>query len=196
VIGPELVRLAMVTGQQSRAGQASAAVIELAAMHDVPSFGGAAMRCRGLVERDPDLFLAGADAYLRAGRPLETALTREEGAALLSGDPAISLLTQARDGFERLGAVRDIARVDARLRALGVRRGRRGARRRPTSGWDSLTQTECSVIDLVAEGLSNRQVGERLFVSRRTVQTHLAHVFTKLDISSRAQLAAEAARRG
>ena len=47
---------------------------------------------------------------------------------------------------------------------------------------------------LVAEGLSNPQIGERLYVSRRTVQTNLAHVFTKLDISSRAQLAAETAR--
>jgi DNA-binding CsgD family transcriptional regulator len=51
------------------------------------------------------------------------------------------------------------------------------------------------VVDLVAEGLSNPQVAERMFLSRRTVQTHLAHVFGKLDITSRAELAAEAARR-
>jgi DNA-binding CsgD family transcriptional regulator len=50
------------------------------------------------------------------------------------------------------------------------------------------------VVELVVEGLTNPQIGERLFVSRRTVQTHLAHVFTKLGISSRTQLAAEAAR--
>jgi DNA-binding NarL/FixJ family response regulator len=50
-------------------------------------------------------------------------------------------------------------------------------------------------VDLVVEGLSNPQIGERLFVSPRTVQTHVAHVFTKLAVSSRAQLAAEAARR-
>jgi ATP/maltotriose-dependent transcriptional regulator MalT len=195
VIGPELVRLALLNARHSVAESVCATVVELAATQAVPSFGGAAMRCRGLVERNPDLSLAAADAYLRAGRPLETALTREEGAELLSGDVKISLLNEARAGFEQLGAVRDVARVDARLRALGVRRGRRGARRRPTSGWDSLTQTESMVVGLVAGGLSNRQVGERLFVSRRTVQTHLSHVFTKLDISSRTQLAAEAARR-
>ena len=51
------------------------------------------------------------------------------------------------------------------------------------------------MVALVAEGLSNPQIGQRLFVSPRTVQTHLAHVFTKLGISSRAQLAAEATRR-
>jgi DNA-binding NarL/FixJ family response regulator len=51
------------------------------------------------------------------------------------------------------------------------------------------------VVALVAEGLSNPQIGQRLFVSPRTVQTHLAHVFTKLQITSRTQLAAEATRR-
>jgi len=76
-----------------------------------------------------------------------------------------------------------------------VRRGRRGARRRPRTGWESLTPTERTVVDLVAEGLTNPQIGERLYVSRRTVQTHLASVFAKLGISSRVQLAAEAARR-
>jgi Bacterial regulatory proteins, luxR family len=50
-------------------------------------------------------------------------------------------------------------------------------------------------VDLVVEGLTNPQIGERLYVSRRTVQTHLAHVFNKLGISSRTQLAAEATRR-
>jgi DNA-binding CsgD family transcriptional regulator len=81
-------------------------------------------------------------------------------------------------------------RVDAALRTLGVRKGRRGSRQRPQQGWESLTPTEGTVADLVAEGLSNPQIAERLFVSRRTVQTHVAHIFTKLDIGSRAQLAA------
>lgn len=80
------------------------------------------------------------------------------------------------------------------LRAAGIRRGRRGARRRPQHGWSSLTPTEQSVARLVAEGLSNPEIGDRLYVSRRTVQTHLAHVFTKLDISACSQLAAETAR--
>jgi DNA-binding NarL/FixJ family response regulator len=52
-----------------------------------------------------------------------------------------------------------------------------------------------SVAGLVAEGLSNPQIGERLYISSRTVQTHLAHVFAKLDISARAQLAVEVTRR-
>jgi DNA-binding CsgD family transcriptional regulator/tetratricopeptide (TPR) repeat protein len=195
VLGPDLVRLALVDGQQQRAEQVCAAVVDLADVQEVPSLRGAAMRCRGLVERKPELSVAAADAYALAGRPLETAQSREEAGALLGRDAGIPLLEDARGGFETLGASRDVARVDARLRTLGVRRGPRGMRRRPTFGWESLTPTERTVVDLVAEGLSNPQIGERLFVSRRTVQTHLAHVFRKLDISSRAQLAAEAARR-
>lgn len=194
VVGPDLVRLALLAGQQSRAAQVCAALVDLTATPDDAWFCGAAMRCRGLLEHQPELSMAAADAYTRAGRPLETALSREDAAAMLTGDAAISQLTRARAGFEHLGAARDVARVDARLRALGVRRGQRGTRGRPTSGWASLTPTERTVVDLVAQGLSNPQIGERLFVSRRTVQTHVAHVFTKLDISSRAQLAAEAAR--
>ena len=57
----------------------------------------------------------------------------------------------------------------------------------PQIGWRGLTPTERTVAGLVAEGLSNPQIGERLYVSSRTVQTHLAHVFAKLDISSRPQ---------
>jgi DNA-binding NarL/FixJ family response regulator len=51
-----------------------------------------------------------------------------------------------------------------------------------------------SVADLVADGLSNPQIGERMYISRRTVQTHVAHIFMKLGVSSRAQLAAEVSR--
>ena len=78
---------------------------------------------------------------------------------------------------------------------MGVRRGRHVTHRRAQSGWQSLTPSERAVVDLVAEGLSNPQIGQRLYVSRKTVQTHLAHVFAKLHITSRAQLAAEATRR-
>jgi DNA-binding NarL/FixJ family response regulator len=72
----------------------------------------------------------------------------------------------------------------------------RGERKRPTSGWASLTPTECDVVRLVSDGLANKDIATRLFVSPRTVQTHLTHVYTKLGLSSRVQLAQEAARHG
>ena len=75
-----------------------------------------------------------------------------------------------------------------------TRRGR-GRRKRPAHGWASLTPTERQVVELVVEGLTNPRIGERLFISKRTVQTHLANVFGKLGVSTRAELAAAAARR-
>jgi predicted ATPase/class 3 adenylate cyclase/DNA-binding CsgD family transcriptional regulator len=71
----------------------------------------------------------------------------------------------------------------------------RGERKRPASGWASLTPSELEVVKLVAKGLTNPEVGERLFIGRGTVKTHLAHVFAKLGISTRSELAAEATRR-
>jgi predicted ATPase/DNA-binding CsgD family transcriptional regulator len=71
----------------------------------------------------------------------------------------------------------------------------RGQRKRPTSGWASLTPAERDVVRLVSEGLGNNDIATRLFVSPRTVQTHLTHVYTKLGLSSRVQLVQEAARR-
>jgi predicted ATPase/DNA-binding CsgD family transcriptional regulator len=66
---------------------------------------------------------------------------------------------------------------------------------RPPSGWASVTPAEMRVVQLVAEGLSNPEIGERLFISRRTVQTHLSRVFAKLQVSGRAELAALVSRR-
>ena len=72
----------------------------------------------------------------------------------------------------------------------------KGERKRPSSGWASLTPTEVEVIRLLAQGLTNPQIGERLFIGRATVKTHVAHVFAKLGVTTRAELAAEATRRG
>ncbi len=71
----------------------------------------------------------------------------------------------------------------------------RGERKRPSSGWASLTPMERQVVDLLAEGLRNAEIAERLFVAPSTVKTHLGHVFAKLGVSTRAELAALAARR-
>ena len=72
----------------------------------------------------------------------------------------------------------------------------RGERKRPSTGWASLTPTELDVVRLVSEGLGNKNIATRLFISHRTVQAHLTHVYAKLGITSRVALAQEAARHG
>jgi DNA-binding CsgD family transcriptional regulator len=72
----------------------------------------------------------------------------------------------------------------------------RGTRKRPPGGWESLTPTELRVVELAAEGLTNPQIGERLFITRGTVKVHLSHVYGKLGVRNRSELAAMAARRG
>lgn len=70
----------------------------------------------------------------------------------------------------------------------------RGERKRPSNGWDALTPAEHKIVKLVTEGLVTKDIAARLFVSPRTVQTHLTHIYTKLDVTSRVQLVQEAAQ--
>lgn len=76
-----------------------------------------------------------------------------------------------------------------------ARRGR-GGRGRPQVGWASLTPAERDVVRLVAAGNTNARIGEQLFMSVNTVKKHLTHVYAKVDVDRRADLAAQAARRG
>jgi predicted ATPase/class 3 adenylate cyclase/DNA-binding CsgD family transcriptional regulator len=80
--------------------------------------------------------------------------------------------------------------------AVRYARRARGERKRPRHGWAALTPTEEQVVALVAEGLTNPQIATRLLMGRATVKTHLEHVFAKLDVTTRSELASEAARRG
>ncbi|WP_051366944.1 LuxR C-terminal-related transcriptional regulator [Hamadaea tsunoensis] len=94
----------------------------------------------------------------------------------------------------------DAAAAEGRNLALDqavayVRRAR-GRRGRPATGWSSLTPTELDVVRLVAEGLTNPEIGARLFISRGTVKTHLSHIFAKLHTTNRTELAAAATDRG
>ena len=198
VLGADLVRLAIAAGDTARASEVAAVVAGVAAPGDVPSLAGAALHCLGLVHDDAGLLADAVETYSRGPRPLELALAAEDAGRAMGRlgrlDRARGQLDRAAGIYERLEAARDLARTEATMRQLGIRRGVRGPRGRPQTGWPSLTVTERTVAALVADGLSNPQIGERLYISRRTVQTHVAHIFMKLGVSSRAQLAAEVIR--
>jgi DNA-binding CsgD family transcriptional regulator len=129
--------------------------------------------------------------YEQSPRPLELAAALEDlGAELTPTDreAAVDALGRALALYTELGAVWDARRVRGRLRELGVRR-RLVTAEPETSGWSALTTSELAVARLVAEGRTNREVAERLFVSPHTVNSHLRHVFSKLRINSRVELA-------
>ena len=92
-------------------------------------------------------------------------------------------LREAAQSFEALGLLRFVERARRELRASGEAR-----RRRVPEAWAQLTPQELQIARLAAEGLSNREIGTRLYLSHRTVGSHLYRVFPKLGITSRAQL--------
>jgi DNA-binding CsgD family transcriptional regulator len=106
----------------------------------------------------------------------------------LAGGPwAVKSFEPVRDGGVVVGATLRLA-PPASLHLNGMGAGPLGAGDRPRFGLGSLTATELSVADLVAEGLTNRQIAAKLYLSPHTVGFHLRQVFRKLEISSRVEL--------
>jgi ATP/maltotriose-dependent transcriptional regulator MalT len=156
----------------------------------VALFAAVAQQARGILERDADALLEAATALAR-WRPLLYAGAAEDAAAELAraraDAEAIESLNRAFETFVECEAIADARRVGRELRRLGVER-RIVAQPRAKTGWDSLTDAELKVINLIAEGATNRTVAQQLHLSPHTVKTHLHNAFAKLGITSRAQL--------
>ena len=103
------------------------------------------------------------------------------------GDEAIDQLSAAFDTYMGHEALADARRVGRELRRLGVQR-RIVSQPRAKTGWDSLTDSELTVVNLIAQGATNRSVAQRLHVTPHTVKAHLHNAFAKLGINSRAEL--------
>jgi predicted ATPase/DNA-binding CsgD family transcriptional regulator len=107
-------------------------------------------------------------------------------------DAAISVAREKVSDFAAVWA--EGTKLSAEQAIAYAARGR-GERKRPATGWASLTRSELEVVRLVGEHLSNPEIAARLFVSRATIKTHLVHIFAKLGVDSRSAVAAEALRR-
>jgi DNA-binding NarL/FixJ family response regulator len=123
--------------------------------------------------------------------PLEAARAQRELARALAQDKPEAAVTEARlalGAFERLGAAADADATAALLRRLGA-----GGRAFPKH-YGELSKRETEVLALLADGCSNQEIAQRLVISRRTAEHHVAHILSKLDLRSRAEAAAHAVR--
>jgi DNA-binding CsgD family transcriptional regulator len=191
-----LVRGALAQGDQARAAELADSTEWMAAGHRADeTVKVAALHVRGLLARDPSLLDDVADRYevltARAGAIEDAGLA---WAGYGRQDDALARLRQAYDLYKHLGHGGAMARVRAELRGVGVRLRHWKRVARPAVGWDSLTDTERCIADLVASGMSNRQVASQVFLSTHTVAFHLRHIFWKLGVTSRVELARLAAQ--
>jgi len=195
----DAVRLATEIGDLATAKALAGHAAALAAESEIPHRQANALYCTGLLDHDAARLLRAAERYGDASRPLLSAKALEAAAADFVStedrDQARAAFTRAVEIYTSLGAVTDVARLQARFRAHGIRRGPRAKHRQARSGWDSLTPTETKIAGLVEGGMSNPEIAAQLFLSRRTVATHVSHILKKLDVHSRIDIAREAALR-
>jgi DNA-binding CsgD family transcriptional regulator len=189
---PQLVRIAMASGDRELAESVTAGAERRREINPgVPAMVASAAHARGLLTGDAAL-LAEAVTVLETGvrrLTLSSALEDLAMAEVAAGrtEQAVGALDRALALYSGCGARWDLARVRRRLRRLGVQR-RLPAERRPTQGWTAMTDSELAVVRLVTDGLTNREVAERLYISPHTVSGHLRHAFEKLGINSRVAL--------
>jgi DNA-binding CsgD family transcriptional regulator len=163
----------------------------------VASLQGSAAHAHGLRHQDAAQLRSAVRDFTGGPRPLALASALEDLGTLSARegrrDEAVDALGRALESYASCAATWDARRARQRLRALGVRR-RLVTTDRPVNGWAALTPTETQVARLIGQGLTNQAVAERLFVSPNTVGTHVRHVFEKLGVRSRTELAGRIAR--
>ena len=199
---PDLVRLALtVDDRQAARGAAQACQDEAAAETRPARAAAASLRCYGLLESDPDRLAEAVAHYRTVGPAVELPAALEDLAVVLAGrgheEDARAVLNEAVALYEDMQARWDIRRAESRLRPYGIRRGARGRRGpRAASGWEALTPTEIKIAALVARGDSTSDIAKGMFLSRRTVQTYISRILTKLGAKGRVEIVREALHHG
>ena len=143
---------------------------------------------------------AGLESHIEAARLLGAAerARSDLGLARWAADVAVfddlARTLEARAGAEASSAAWAEGGAMPLGEAIRWARRARGARKRPSLGWEALTPTELQIVDLAGQGMTNQQIAERMFISAGTAKVHLGHIFQKLDVNSRSALAALAVR--
>ncbi len=190
VIAPSMTRLAKQLGERSTVAMLTAELDRLDRADPVDSDRAVIAWCRAIIDDDPTAILQQVKVFEASERLLDAATARQHAGELFVTAGcvanAVVALGASSEAFELVGATHRAARVGQ----LADRLGRRTRRRppRPLTGWGALTNTELEVVQHAVDGLSNPDIGRRMFISRRTVETHLSHVYTKLGIGSRVEL--------
>jgi DNA-binding CsgD family transcriptional regulator len=189
---PQLVRIAIASGDTELAESVTRAARHRSQLNPgTTGLAAGAAHAGGLLDADTEQLAAAAVMLATGPRRLALASALEDlgGAHLLAGraDDAVAAFDGALRHYAECGARWDAGRVRSRLRRLGVRR-RLAAERRPTAGWAAMTDAELAVVRLAADGLTNKEIAERLYISAHTVSGHLRHAFEKLAVHSRVAL--------
>ena len=194
-----LTRAELAAGRQDEAEVCAVLAENTAAAFPLPLTTALSQRARALMlhasgsdQAARDLALSCAAAADRAGARVEGARARvvagAAAASLGDRDAAVALLRQAETCFDECGADRDRAEARRQLRKLGARSEQRG-RAAVGVGLESLSQREREVATLITARKTNREVAAELFLSEKTVESHLRHIFVKLDVHSRVEVA-------
>jgi ATP/maltotriose-dependent transcriptional regulator MalT len=193
----ELVEARLLEGHPDGANAAAAALDRIAAERPRERVEAQARAARGRIamtegrEDAPDLLQHAVNRFAELGARLDAARTRLDLARALSTsapEVAVDAARHARTELEALGALRDADAAAALMRSLGAK-GRAGPR-----ATGLLSRRETDVLRLLADGLSNREIGERLFISPKTAEHHVSRIYSKLGLSTRAEAAAYATR--
>ncbi|MFD7155501.1 AAA family ATPase [Kribbella sp. NPDC059898] len=194
----EVVRIGLAVADDELVSETLAGAIER--RHRNPEVGSIAAcvhHLHGLIDHSSAELAHAVPLMRSAGRPLALACLLEDYARSLIADGSttdgVEALNEALDIAVTIGATRVAGRVRGRLRDHGVRR-RILPSTDPHTGWDALTPTESQVAQLVVDGCTNREIAEQLFVSMHTVNTHVRHIFEKVQVRSRFELARLAGR--
>jgi DNA-binding CsgD family transcriptional regulator/thioredoxin-like negative regulator of GroEL len=193
----QLVDVHLAAGDLDEAAAAAEQLARCADRHQSDYLLATAALVRGLVclatgVGDPRVCLNEARAgFSRAQMPMEVARSRLELAAALAAERPEAAIAEARaalEGFQRLQAARHADAAAALLRSLGARAAT------VKGGGDLLTKREAEVLELLGHGLSNPEIADRLYISRKTVEHHVGNILAKLGLRSRGEAAAYATR--